>query len=133
MFIREAGDIPFAKNNVPQLSSFECSDPVWEVSANPYSAVHTPGGSSGDEAATLAMDGAALGWGSDIGGSLRIPAHCCGICLLKPGHGRNSNLKQYIYVRIVKFKCQAFTELERPTLSYRSWVQEWSSSLRTHG
>jgi len=88
-FIREAGGIPFVKTNVPQtLLSFECGNPIWGVSTNPYSADHTPGGSSGGEAAIIAMDGAALGWGSDTGGSLRIPAHYCGIYSLKPGHGR---------------------------------------------
>ena len=79
------------KTNVPQtLLSFECANPVWGVSLNPYSKNHTPGGSSGGEAAILAMDGAALGWGSDVGGSLRIPAHYCGIYSLKPGYGRIS-------------------------------------------
>jgi Asp-tRNA(Asn)/Glu-tRNA(Gln) amidotransferase A subunit family amidase len=88
-FIREAGGIPFVKTNVPQtLLAFECANPLWGISKNPYSANHTPGGSSGGEAAILAMDGAALGWGSDIGGSLRIPAHYCGVYSLKPGHGR---------------------------------------------
>lgn len=88
-FIREAGGIPFVKTNIPQtLLSFECANPVWGVSSNPYSPNHTSGGSSGGEAAILAMDGAALGWGGDIGGSLRIPAHYCGIYSLKPGHGR---------------------------------------------
>ena len=88
-FIREAGGIPFVKTNVPQtLLSFECANPVWGVSENPYSPNHTPGGSSGGEAAILAMDGAALGWGSDIGGSLRIPAHYCGVYSFKPGNGR---------------------------------------------
>ncbi|EKM49959.1 uncharacterized protein PHACADRAFT_264416 [Phanerochaete carnosa HHB-10118-sp] len=89
--VREAGGIPLAKTNVPQtLMFFECVNPMWGRTLNPYSADHTSGGSSGGEAALLAMDGSALGWGSDIGGSLRIPASFCGIYTLKPGHGRLS-------------------------------------------
>ena len=48
----------------------------------------TPGGSSGGEAALIGARGSPLGLGSDIGGSLRIPAHFSGICALKPTHGR---------------------------------------------
>ncbi|GJE91018.1 amidase signature enzyme [Phanerochaete sordida] len=89
--VREAGGIPFVKTNVPQtLMFFECVNPTWGRTLNPYSADHTSGGSSGGEGALLAMDGSALGWGSDIGGSLRIPASFCGIYSLKPGHGRLS-------------------------------------------
>lgn len=87
--VREAGGIPFVKTNVPQVLMFwECVNPTWGRTLNPYSAAHTSGGSSGGEAALLAMDGSALGWGNDIGGSLRIPASFCGIYSLKPGHGR---------------------------------------------
>lgn len=109
-FIREAGGIPFVKTNVPQtLLSFECANPVWGVTSNPYSKDHTPGGSSGGEAAILAMDGAAIGWGSDIGGSLRIPAHYCGVYSLKPGHGRittSNNTCTYPFV----YGYRTFTE-----------------------
>lgn len=77
------------KTNIPQTQMFfECINPTWGRTTNPYSAHHTSGGSSGGEAALLAMDGSALGWGSDLGGSLRIPASFCGIYTLKPGHGR---------------------------------------------
>lgn len=87
--VRRAGGIPFVKTNVPQtMFIFECLNPMWGRTLNPHSAQHTPGGSSGGEAALLGMDGSALGWGSDIGGSLRMPASYCGIFSLKPGHGR---------------------------------------------
>lgn len=94
------------------MLSFECSNPVWGRTLNPFKstgAVPTPlknskvpaveqerkftcGGSSGGEAALLAFDGAAMGLGTDIGGSLRIPTAFCGIYSLKPSPGRTSSL-----------------------------------------
>lgn len=90
---RERGAIIIAKTNVPQtMLSFECSNPIFGRTTNPWSsnAAHTCGGSSGGEAALLAQNGSALGVGSDIGGSLRIPTAYCGIFSLKPGWGRLS-------------------------------------------
>jgi amidase len=55
---------------------------------NPWSAAHTPGGSSGGEGVLLAVDGVALSVGSDVGGSIRILLGYCGIFGLKPGQGR---------------------------------------------
>ncbi|KZS94601.1 amidase signature enzyme [Sistotremastrum niveocremeum HHB9708] len=88
---KAAGAIIIAKTNVPQtMLSFECANPLWGRTTNPWSSAHTSGGSSGGEGAVLALDGSALGFGSDIGGSLRIPAHFCGIYGFKPGKGRFS-------------------------------------------
>jgi len=70
------------------MFAFECSNPVFGRTTNPYNDAYTSGGSSGGEGALLAMDGSALGIGSDIGGSLRIPAAYCGIYTLKPAAGR---------------------------------------------
>lgn len=85
----EEGAIPFTKTNVPQsLFSFECSNPIFGPTHNPHKRGFTCGGSSGGEAALLASDGSCLGIGSDIGGSLRIPAHYCGCYSLKPCGGR---------------------------------------------
>lgn len=87
----DAGAVLFVKTNVPQtMLAFECSNPLWGRTLNPYSPLYTCGGSSGGEGALLAMDGSALGIGSDIGGSLRIPATYCGIYSFKPGYGRVS-------------------------------------------
>ena len=87
--VREAGGIPLVKTNVPQnLANYECSNPLWGVTKNPYNVKYTPGGSSGGEGALLAMGGSAIGWGSDIGGSIRIPSHFCGPYGFKPGSGR---------------------------------------------
>lgn len=85
----DAGAVLFVKTNVPQtMLAFECSNPLWGRTLNPFHPSYTCGGSSGGEAALLAMDGSALGIGSDIGGSLRIPAAYCGIYSLKPGSAR---------------------------------------------
>ena len=85
MTIRAAGAIIFAKTNVPQtLLAFENCNPLWGRTCNPWSAAHTSGGSSGSEGALLAADGAVLGVGSDVGGSICIPAGYCGIFALKP-------------------------------------------------
>ena len=62
------------------------------MTKNPYNVKYIPGGSSGGEAALLAMGGSVIGWGSDIGGSIRIPSHFCGLYGLKPGSGRVSLL-----------------------------------------
>lgn len=85
----EAGAIPFVKTNVPQsLYSFECNNPLWGMTTNPYNSDYVPGGSSGGEACILAYDASVIGLGSDIAGSLRIPASYCGVYSLKPGYGR---------------------------------------------
>jgi len=85
----EAGAIPFCKTNVPQtMMSFECRNPLWGSTENPRKKGFSPGGSSGGEAALIGMGGSPLGVGSDIGGSIRIPAHFSGICGLKPSNHR---------------------------------------------
>ncbi|KAG8996647.1 hypothetical protein FRB94_008144 [Tulasnella sp. JGI-2019a] len=87
--VRAAGGIPFVKTNVPQtMMAWECANPVFGRTLNPWSANHTCGGSSGGEGALLGCDGSALGFGSDIGGSLRIPTSFCGAYSLKPGGSR---------------------------------------------
>lgn len=70
------------------MFAFECSNPVWGRTTNPYNDQYTSGGSSGGEGALIAMDGSPLGIGTDIGGSLRIQAAYCGIYSLKPSTQR---------------------------------------------
>jgi Asp-tRNA(Asn)/Glu-tRNA(Gln) amidotransferase A subunit family amidase len=72
------------------MLSFECNNPLWGRTTNPWNDKFTCGGSSGGEAAILATDGSVIGIGSDIGGSLRIPASYCGIYSIKPSVGRIS-------------------------------------------
>lgn len=70
------------------MLSFECGNPLFGFSSNPYDSNRTCGGSSGGEAALLAADGSSIGFGSDVGGSLRIPSAYCGNFALKPCYGR---------------------------------------------
>ncbi len=62
---------------------------------NPFSAERAPGGSSGGEAALIAAGGSLLGIGTDIGGSVRAPAHACGIAAFKPTTGRCDDPGEY--------------------------------------
>lgn len=87
--LRAAGAIVLGKTNVPPWGGgIETDNPVYGRSNNPYDLGRTPGGSSGGEAAIIAACGSPLGVGSDSGGSLRLPAHNCGIATLKPTAGR---------------------------------------------
>ncbi len=87
--LRAAGAIPLARTNVPDLLfAFESDNLIYGRTNNPYDLTRTPGGSSGGEAALIAACGSPFGLGSDAAGSVRLPAHFCGIASLKPTSGR---------------------------------------------
>lgn len=87
--LRKAGAIPIARTNVPDLLfAFESDNLIFGRSNNPYDLTRTPGGSSGGEAALISACGSPFGLGSDAAGSVRVPAHFCGIASLKPTSGR---------------------------------------------
>jgi aspartyl-tRNA(Asn)/glutamyl-tRNA(Gln) amidotransferase subunit A len=87
--LRAAGAIALAKSNTPEFALWwETDNLVFGRTANPWNAERTAGGSSGGEAAAVAAGLSPLGVGSDLGGSIRMPAHYCGVVGLKPTHGR---------------------------------------------
>ncbi|MCB9135840.1 MAG: amidase [Anaerolineales bacterium] len=82
---RQAGAIILGKTNVPQtLGVIETDNTLFGRTNNPWNLARTAGGSSGGEAANIAVGGAPLGLGGDFGGSIRVPAAYCGIYGLKP-------------------------------------------------
>jgi len=86
--LEAAGAVVFGKTNVPVgLADWQSYNPVYGTTSNPWHAGHTPGGSSGGGAAALAAGLSALELGSDIGGSIRVPAHYCGLFGHKPSWG----------------------------------------------
>ncbi len=90
--LRSQGAIVLAKTNVPQLLlAQETENPVWGLTRNPWHLGRSAGGSSGGEAAAIAAGLSPCGIGTDIGGSIRIPAHFCGLAGLKPTVDRWSN------------------------------------------
>lgn len=90
---REGGAILLGRTNIPQtLLSYECRNPVYGETCNPFRLSHAPGGSSGGEGAALAAGMSPLGLGTDIGGSIRLPAHMSGVAGFKPTLDRWSNL-----------------------------------------
>ena len=89
---KAAGAICIGKTNCPPGGAGgETSNPVYGATHNPYQPAHGPAGSSGGDAVAVAAGMAPLGLGSDSGGSLRVPAHCCGVATLKPTVGRVPN------------------------------------------
>ena len=89
--LRAAGAVILGVTNTPELlMAWETDNLLYGRTNNPWDVTRTAGGSSGGEAAAIAAGLSAGGVGSDGGGSIRVPAHFCGICGLKPTPGRHS-------------------------------------------
>jgi amidase len=87
--LRAAGAIPIARTNLPDLGlRIHTDSSLRGLTRNPWDPGVTAGGSSGGEGSALASGMSPLGLGNDVGGSLRNPAHCCGIASIKPTPGR---------------------------------------------
>lgn len=94
--LRSQGAIVLGKTNTPELlASYETDNLVTGRTNNPWDPERTPGGSSGGEAAAIAAFCSPGGLASDGGGSIRIPAHFCGIAGLKPTTGRISGMGHF--------------------------------------
>ncbi|MDI9847597.1 amidase family protein [Rhodoblastus sp. 17X3] len=87
--LRAAGAVIFAKTNVPRLTGdFQTHNAIFGVTSNPWDPSRTAGGSSGGAAAAVASGFCAFDLASDLGGSIRWPAHACGLYGLKPSWSR---------------------------------------------
>ncbi len=87
--LRRAGAIIIGQTTTPEFAhTLQTDSPLWGVTRNPHDLRRTPGGSSGGSAAAVASGCVPLAEGSDMGGSVRIPAAWCGVVGLKPGLGR---------------------------------------------
>jgi amidase len=87
--LKAAGAIILGKTNTPEMAiSYETDNPIFGRTNNPHDLDRTSGGSSGGEAAAIAACLSPAGIGSDLSGSIRVPAHFCGIVGLKPTTGR---------------------------------------------
>lgn len=88
----EAGLVIFGKTNLPEFALKGVTDPeLFGRTSNPWNLDHTPGGSSGGAAAAIAAGIVPMAAGNDGGGSIRIPAACCGLFGLRPSRGRVSS------------------------------------------
>ncbi|HKC64356.1 MAG TPA: amidase [Pyrinomonadaceae bacterium] len=94
--LKRAGAILLGKTNVSEMAiPYECDNPVFGRTNNPHDLKKTSGGSSGGEAAAISACLSPVGLGSDLSGSIRVPAHFCGIAGLKPTTGRISSKGHY--------------------------------------
>ena len=83
--VKAAGAVILGKTNVPYLlGDWQSYNEIYGTTNNPWDLGRTPGGSSGGSSAALAAGYGPLSLGSDIGGSLRVPAHYCGVYAHKP-------------------------------------------------
>ncbi len=86
--LKDAGAIVFGKTNLPRWSAdFQTYNDLFGATSNPWDLGRTTGGSSGGAAAAVAAGFTSFELGTDIGGSVRIPSHCCGTFALKPSFG----------------------------------------------
>ena len=86
--LKAAGAVLLGKTNTPEFTlSFETYNKMHGATNNPYALDHSAGGSSGGAAALIAASGTAFDIGTDYGGSIRVPSHCCGTVGIKPTSG----------------------------------------------
>ncbi len=86
--MRSAGGIPIGRTNLPEMGlRIHTDSALHGLTRNPWNSTRTAGGSSGGEASAIASGMSPIGLGNDIGGSLRNPAHCCGVASIKPTAG----------------------------------------------
>jgi Asp-tRNA(Asn)/Glu-tRNA(Gln) amidotransferase A subunit family amidase len=94
--LRAAGAIIVGNTNTPEfLMAWESNNPIRGGTSNPWNLAYSAGGSSGGEGAAISSGCSFGGIGSDGGGSIRVPAHFCGICGLKPTPGRVPSTGHY--------------------------------------
>ena len=95
--LKESGAIIIGKTNLPLFSiDWQSTNSWFGQTNNPYAQAYVAGGSSGGSAAALAAGFTALELGSDAGGSIRVPAHFCGVCGIRPTEGLLSNRGQFL-------------------------------------
>ncbi|KAF4993498.1 hypothetical protein FGRMN_6427 [Fusarium graminum] len=89
--LEKLGAVIITKTAIPQSIMYgETESPLWGLTTYPGRPELSPGGSSGGESALMIMSGSLGGWATDIGGSIRVPSHLCGLYGLKPTSGRFS-------------------------------------------
>ena len=127
--LRAAGAIILGKTNVPVLASdAQTTNPLFGRTNNPWNISRTPGGSSGGAAAAVAAGLVPLEIGSDLGGSIRIPSHFCGVFGLKPTEHRVSIAGHIPDLPGVLAVCASWAWLDRMrgTLRICHWRSESS-------
>src|SRR5256885_11640790 len=96
--VKAAGAVVMAKTNVPQmLADWQSANPVHGRTNNPWDLARTPGGSTGGGAAALAAGLTPLEFGSDMGGSIRVPVVFCGVCGHRPSETAMPRSGQFPY------------------------------------
>jgi len=112
--LRQAGAIVVGKGNTPEFAcGFECDSLIGGRTNNPYDLRLSSGGSTGGDAAMLASGGSAIAVGTDAGGSIRLPAHFCGVASLKPTAGRTPKTGAFPYPMGIRASMAALSPMAR--------------------